>query len=61
MAQDEHSLFTLCDSCNQPIDPSNCIIVGDPLNPVPLPAPDVDCVYQGTFCGPACFSYRFES
>ena len=60
MPFDEHSMFTLCDSCDNPIDPSDCVVVGDPLNPVSLPAPDVDCDYRGIFCGPRCFSHRYK-
>lgn len=58
---DEMPLFTLCDCCGNPIDPSaNPIILGDPENEERLPAPDVDCVYDGRFCSKSCFSYHYQ-
>ena len=63
MAQDsdEMPIFTLCDCCGNPIDPSsNPIILGDPENEERLPAQDVDCVYDGTFCSESCFSYHYQ-
>ncbi len=58
---DEMPIFTLCDCCGNPIDPSsNPIILGDPENEERLPAPDVDCVYDGTFCSESCFSYHYQ-
>ena len=58
---DESPMFTLCDACNNPIDPSNSpIILGDPENEQNLPAPDVDCVYDGTFCSDSCFSNHYQ-
>ncbi len=54
-------LFSTCDACGSPIDPSNDpIILGDPQNPVRLPAPDSDCVYHGKFCSQTCFSYHYQ-
>ncbi len=58
---DDSSIFTLCDACNNPIDPSNNpIILGDPENEQRLPAPDSDCVYDGRFCSDACFSHHYQ-
>ena len=58
---DDMPIFTLCDACNNPIDPSNNpIILGDPENEQRLPAPDADCTYDGTFCSESCFSYHYQ-
>ena len=58
---DEEPMFTLCDACNNPIDPSgDPIFLGDPLHEQTLPAPDNDCTYSGTFCSDNCFSYHYQ-
>jgi hypothetical protein len=58
---DDMPIFTLCDACNNPIDPSdNPIILGDPENEQRLPAPYNDCTYSGTFCSDNCFSYHYQ-